>query len=935
MADEQVIKIRFATQNEELKESRRELQGLSKDEQQLVKDFRAINAAANSATAAIQNVGKKADASMKQASKSTKDATKELDILGSTATKVGASIAAFFTFQAVANLTKQIIEVTAEYEKFRAVLINTLGSEGAADQALSLISDFAATTNFSVQELTSAFIKLTNSGFQPTKEELTLLADVANSTGKSFDQLTEAILDANTFQFERLKEFGIKAETAGNKIRFTFKGVTTEVAKTSDSVQQYLLGLGKLQGVAGSTAAISATLTGQISNLGDSYDQLLLSIGKQGRGGVSEAISFLSTILGELKKAVEGEKSAFDPFVQTLNGLWSIVTDLTSSISNLWSEFQNLFGEVKEGDILMQGLAYTFKVTLLPIKALIQGVIITVDAFKTLGTAATNAGILVRNAFKSGPGQPLFDLGIDKLKADAIKLIQIASLTDGELKRVKKDSDNKDIGSTSKREKKKTELTKEEIDKRFKAELDNLDKLEQLAIREAKLRIEDNEEEQREVLRIESEYQQKRIAIVKAYGRQNEIVGKENALKQLEIFDQQALYEIEAERKKQEELAKIRDARKAENLAAIDDIGARQKLSRDKLTQDEIEAAQQRYMSSNDITKRGEEYEKQLKEINYNATRKNIESEIDLLEEKKNVKGQSDQEILKLDQQIQEDKVKLLDMEYQKFKETEDKKTAAAKAAHDQRVQIAQAGLQLGVEIINAQFQITSQNIQAELDALQNKSKEDQRLVGDNAKKKAEIENQARIREAQLRRKQAENERNAALFNIAVNTAQNVVKAYGTPPVPNFVLAGIALASGLAQASVVSSRPIPKFAKGSKGVTGGIEGQDSVMAMLMPGEKVIPTKQSRGPMGPILDGIIDGKIKRADLTVKGMDYSTDKLGGAVVVNDNSAILLSMDRLNKSVSNLKQVHIGIDRNGLNVFQKTQNAKTKFENRYFRG
>jgi len=123
-------------------------------------------------------------------------------------------------------------------------------------------------------ELTSAFVKLTNQGFKPSTVELRKLGDLASSTGKSFDQLTEAIIDAQTGEFERLKDFGIRASKEGDKVTFTFKEVKKQVDFTASSIREYLLGLGDLEGVSGAAAVISETLGGKINNLGDSFDKL-------------------------------------------------------------------------------------------------------------------------------------------------------------------------------------------------------------------------------------------------------------------------------------------------------------------------------------------------------------------------------------------------------------------------------------------------------------------------------------------------------------------------------------------------------------------------------------------------------------------------------------------------------------------------------------
>jgi hypothetical protein len=211
---------------------------------------------------------------------------------------------AAFSVAAIVEMGKKIIEVTAQFQKLEAVLTNTLGSKSKAQDALALIQQFAAETNFSVLELTNGFVKLANQGFVPTKEELRKLADLANSTGKTFDQLTEAILDAQTGQFERLKEFGIKASKQGDQVVFTFKGVKTQVDYTSEAMKNYILSLGDLQGVSGSTAAISETLGGKISNLGDALDKLFNTIGTEGSGIMKGFIGLLTDFVNSLGESI-------------------------------------------------------------------------------------------------------------------------------------------------------------------------------------------------------------------------------------------------------------------------------------------------------------------------------------------------------------------------------------------------------------------------------------------------------------------------------------------------------------------------------------------------------------------------------------------------------------------------------------------------------
>ena len=161
--------------------------------------------------------------------------------------------------------------------------------------------------------------------------EMTSLGDLASSTGKSFDQLTEAALDAMTGEFERLKEFGIRAKSEGDKVKFTFKGVTTEVEKTDAAIKDYLISLGNAEGVSGSMAAISETVGGKISNLQDNFSQLQLAIGSSSSGLISSVLELSNLILSDLVTSLNSvntvAKAAGD------NGLQAFGRQLLSFIS--------------------------------------------------------------------------------------------------------------------------------------------------------------------------------------------------------------------------------------------------------------------------------------------------------------------------------------------------------------------------------------------------------------------------------------------------------------------------------------------------------------------------------------------------------------------------------------------------------------------------
>nr|WP_294922203.1 hypothetical protein [uncultured Flavobacterium sp.] len=257
-------------------------------------------------------------------------------------------IASVFAVTAIWSFTNKVVEARAEYEKFNAVLTNTFQSDKVGAGALNMLTDFAAKTPFALNELTGSFVKLVNRGVLPTQDEMTKLGDLASSQGKGFDQLTEAMLDAQTGEFERLKEFGIKASKSGDMVKLAFKGVTKEVKNNSDAITDALLQYGQMKGVAGSMEAISQTLGGKISNLGDQWNTFLVKVGGESGGiftGVitilSMGLAFLSDNLGNIAEYFSILYSMIAPVVIALSDFLRVAFGITDA-SNALSVFKNI-----------------------------------------------------------------------------------------------------------------------------------------------------------------------------------------------------------------------------------------------------------------------------------------------------------------------------------------------------------------------------------------------------------------------------------------------------------------------------------------------------------------------------------------------------------------------------------------------------------------
>jgi len=77
------------------------------------------------------------------------------------------------------------------------------------------------------------------------------------------------------------------------------------VDATSDSIRNYIVGLGEVQGVSGSMAAISETLSGKVSNLKDSWDSYLNVLGSKSGSIFSWVITQMGSLVNMMNIATK------------------------------------------------------------------------------------------------------------------------------------------------------------------------------------------------------------------------------------------------------------------------------------------------------------------------------------------------------------------------------------------------------------------------------------------------------------------------------------------------------------------------------------------------------------------------------------------------------------------------------------------------------
>lgn len=253
------------------------------------------------ATKDLQKMERQGTKTEKTSVKATRAIEKGLGKMGRAA---GIAAGAFAGFAAVSG-SRKLVQVAREFDVINASLETVTGSAENADRAFSQIREFAATTPFDLQQVANAFVKLKALGLDPSEEALNSYGNTAAAMGKDLNQMVEAIADATTGEFERLKEFGIKASSEGDRVRFTFQGMTTEVGKNAAEIEGYLRGIGDVN-FSGAMERRADSLDGALSNLGDSWDGLFLTIARAGVGdAIEDAVRVATEAINDLSEAIE------------------------------------------------------------------------------------------------------------------------------------------------------------------------------------------------------------------------------------------------------------------------------------------------------------------------------------------------------------------------------------------------------------------------------------------------------------------------------------------------------------------------------------------------------------------------------------------------------------------------------------------------------
>ena len=239
-----------------------------------------------------------------------KTAVSEGDKIDAAMKKIGASIAGVFAVSKVKEFVSQVANVRGEFQQIEIAFKTMLGSADKANALMQQLIKTAATTPFNMSDVAQGAKQLLAYGVQADKVNETLirlgdiaaglsipLNDLAYLYGTTMVQGRLYTQDLNQFlgrgiplTDELAKQFGV----AKDKV----KDLVTEGKVGFPEVEKAIIAMtsegGKFGGL---MEAQSHTITGQISNLEDGFEQMFNEIGKSTEGVISDTISMASTIV--------------------------------------------------------------------------------------------------------------------------------------------------------------------------------------------------------------------------------------------------------------------------------------------------------------------------------------------------------------------------------------------------------------------------------------------------------------------------------------------------------------------------------------------------------------------------------------------------------------------------------------------------------------
>lgn len=235
-------------------------------------------------------------------------------------------------------------------------------------------------------------------------------------------------------------------------------------------------------------------------------------------------------------------------------------------------------------------------------------------------------------------------------------------------------------------------------------------------------------------------------------------------------------------------------------------------------------------------------------------------------------------------------------------------------------------------EISNA----SNQNFQDENARLDQQYKLALSFAGESAEGKKEIESRYQEKQKEIKNREAKANKDMALFNVSINTAQGIVGALASAP-PNIPLSIAVGVIGALQASFISARKVPQYFKGTENHKGGLmlinDGKESNYkeTVITPDGKIMqPTERNVVMNAPVGTKVFTEKQWESEMLkmINIKFYNKNLTQKKENLNDYGA-----NKIIQAINGKSEIHQTFDKSGFNYYVKNGSQISINENNRF--
>lgn len=271
----------------------------------------------------------------------TKSQTKDI---GSSFSSMASAWKAALVGIASASLVNAVRKELESTEKAVAGFISSFGGVDQARVQFEMLQQAARDTIQPFDALKNVTMNLKRNGIQPAADTLKSFSQIAYGTGQSLETVGSAFTSAIQGRYKALNQLGIMAQDQGSKLALTYKGVTTTIDKSAESLHDYFVTVGKEN--EGVLDYLQSGMTGAVNHLDNAWGDLVRAIGESGLGDL------ITQIMRDVASAMDGLtswisqngpyiKGFFDGLIEGWKAVYETTRDVLSSALDVISDFFN------------------------------------------------------------------------------------------------------------------------------------------------------------------------------------------------------------------------------------------------------------------------------------------------------------------------------------------------------------------------------------------------------------------------------------------------------------------------------------------------------------------------------------------------------------------------------------------------------------------